>query len=134
MKWIKNLKLVIAIMMIIILTACISVYATYQYLARDVSYTKLDGTEISVQEALNELYGKQYKVECIDYRTENLINPHSLLQLEKTIEKDGTLIVDMAGVEGNNTLSAKWEHYLKVMSIPSICISFFWVDIIIINF
>lgn len=101
-------------MISIVLTACISVYATYQYFAKDVSYTKLDGTEISVQEALNELYGKQYKVECIGYRTDNLINPQSSLKLEKTIEHDGTLIVDMAGVEGNNTLSNKWEHYVKV--------------------
>ncbi len=101
-------------MISIVLTACISVYATYYYFAKDVSYIKLDGTEISVQEALNELYGKQYKVECLFYQTDNLVTPQSSLKFEKEMEKEGILLIDMAGVEGHNTLSDKWEHYLKV--------------------
>ena len=34
----------------------VSVYATYSYLAQDVSYKKSDGTEISVKDALDELH------------------------------------------------------------------------------
>lgn len=110
----KNMKLIICMVIIILLTTCISVYATYKYFAKDVSYTKLDGTEISVQDALNELYGKKPNIECIWASTDNLVTPHSIINNTTTIKHDGILIIDMAGVEGNGTLNNKWTHNVKV--------------------
>ncbi len=56
MKFIKkNIKIIIGFIVVAILASGITVYATYKYFATDVSYTK-DGTEISVAQALNELY------------------------------------------------------------------------------
>lgn len=60
MKFInKNLKVIIGFIVGVILASGITVYA-YSYASKDISYTKKleDGTEteISVEEALNELY------------------------------------------------------------------------------
>lgn len=54
----KMLKIIIIIIVSIVLASGISVYATYSYFAKDISYKKTDGTELSVEEALNELYNK----------------------------------------------------------------------------
>ena len=51
-----KIKMIITILIIIILVSGLSVYATYNYLAKDIGYTKGDGTTISVEKALNELY------------------------------------------------------------------------------
>lgn len=57
MKIIKNnIKLLIVIFISIIVTNGISVFATYNYFAKDVEYIKTDGIKINVEEALNELY------------------------------------------------------------------------------
>lgn len=56
MKFIKkNIKIIVGFIVGVILASGITVYATYKYFATDVSYIK-DGTEISVEDALNELY------------------------------------------------------------------------------
>lgn len=52
----KNLKFIIILIVAIIITSMVSVYAAYNYLSTDVSYTKADGTTVSVADALNELY------------------------------------------------------------------------------
>ena len=52
----KNLKFIIILIVAIIITSMVSVYAAYSYLSTDVSYTKADGTTVSVADALNELY------------------------------------------------------------------------------
>ena len=58
MKFLKNnLKAIIAFILGVILASSITVYA-YSYIASDVKYTKKDGTEISVADALNDLYHK----------------------------------------------------------------------------
>ena len=54
----KNLKFIIILIVAIIITSMISVYAAYSYLATDVSYTKPDVTGTSVKAALDELYKK----------------------------------------------------------------------------
>lgn len=54
----KNLKFIIILIVAIIITSMVSVYAAYSYLATDVSYTKPDGTGTSVKAALDELYKK----------------------------------------------------------------------------
>lgn len=57
MKFIKkHIKLIIGIIVGMILVSSLGVYAAYNYLASDVSYTKADGTKINVQDALTELY------------------------------------------------------------------------------
>lgn len=63
----KTLNIIFIICITVILASGISVYATYNYLAKDVSYVKSNGEELSVEEALNELYSKN-KGE-IDYYT-----------------------------------------------------------------
>lgn len=57
MKFIKgNLKLIIGFLIGLILASGVSVYAAYSYFAKDISYTKSDGTIISVEKAINDLY------------------------------------------------------------------------------
>lgn len=67
----KNVKIIIGGILGIILTSCISVYATYNYFATDVIYKK-SGTEISVKQALDELY--QNKKETTDTEIEITTN------------------------------------------------------------
>ena len=57
----RKYKTLITILLIILFTNCISVYATYTYFAKDISYTKKDGSTINVESALNELYLKKDK-------------------------------------------------------------------------
>lgn len=52
----KKWKLIIIIIVEMILASSLSVYATYNYLASNVSYTKTDGTKINLETALNDLY------------------------------------------------------------------------------
>ena len=54
----KNIKFIAILVIEMIIVSTVSVYAAYSYLAQDVSYTKSDGTEISVKEALDQLYAK----------------------------------------------------------------------------
>ncbi len=62
MKFIKkNIKFIVGIIIGMLLVSGVSVYATYKYFANEVSYTK-DGTEISVTDALNELYANKKDV------------------------------------------------------------------------
>ena len=53
----KNIRTIIGFITGVILASSITVYA-YSYFASDIKYTKKDGTEISVENALNELYSK----------------------------------------------------------------------------
>ena len=65
----KSKKLIIGIIIGLIVGSVVSVYAAYSYFAEDVSYASSNGTEISVQEALDQLYAKENsgsKLETID--------------------------------------------------------------------
>ena len=55
----KNVKTIIAFITGAVLIGGISTYAAYNYYASQVSYTKKDGTEVSVEKALNELYSNK---------------------------------------------------------------------------
>lgn len=57
----KNIKMIIGFIAGVILASGITVYATYTYLATDVSYER-NGTEISVANALNDLYDNKQDV------------------------------------------------------------------------
>ena len=52
----KHIKIILIFVVSMLIVSMVSVYATYSYLAQDVSYTKTDGTEVSVKDALDELY------------------------------------------------------------------------------
>ena len=52
----KHIKIILIVVVSMLIASMVSVYATYSYLAQDVSYTKTDGTEVSVKDALDELY------------------------------------------------------------------------------
>ena len=55
----NKLKIILSMVIIVVLVGGLSVYATYNYLATNVSYTKSNGETISVEDALNELYNKK---------------------------------------------------------------------------
>lgn len=55
----KNAKTIVAFITGAVLIGGITTYAAYNYYASQVSYTKKDGTEISVEDALNDLYSKK---------------------------------------------------------------------------
>lgn len=57
----KKLKIVLIIIICEIILNGVCIYATYKYFAKDIIYTKKDGAEISVEEAINELYEKNTK-------------------------------------------------------------------------
>lgn len=61
----NKIKIIIGIVVGIIIVSGISVYATVNVLASDVEYTKKDGTKVSVQEALNELYDEKKDLKII---------------------------------------------------------------------
>ena len=74
MKFLKqNIKTILVIIITATLVGGTTAFATYNYLAKDVWYTKNDGTKISVEDSLNELYnnksGKLIRkvLEIIDY-------------------------------------------------------------------
>ena len=62
----KHIKIILIFVVSTLIVSMVSVYATYSYLAQDVSYKKSDGTEISVKDALDELYKT---TEVITYET-----------------------------------------------------------------
>lgn len=58
----KKIKVIFIIIICIIIFGTICTFATYSYFSKDIFYTKKDGTEISVEEALNELYNNNQKI------------------------------------------------------------------------
>ena len=55
----KNAKTIVSFIAGAVLIGGISTYAAYNYVASQVGYTKKDGTEIDVSQALNELYASK---------------------------------------------------------------------------
>lgn len=117
-------------MIIMILTSCISIYATYNYFAKDVSYTKADGTEINVEEALNELYQSQ----CFEFdNAELLYSKNNGLSFSDNYTFDGrhqkvilflwgasrdnnvilNYTIDNGDIIYDNTLSTYFDTYTK---------------------
>lgn len=65
MKRINNkFKIILVIIVSIIIFSGISGYAVYNYFAYEVKYEKEDGTETSIEDALNELYSKKDNIIC----------------------------------------------------------------------
>lgn len=64
----NKLKIVLVIVITAILVGGISVYATYNYFAKDIIYKKMDGTQINVEDALNELYLRNKTLTLVNNR------------------------------------------------------------------
>lgn len=64
----NKIKLVLLVVLLMIITSSISVYATQLYMAKDISYTKFDGTKTNVETALDELYSNVV-TGVIEYQT-----------------------------------------------------------------
>ncbi len=54
----KKFKIILILLLNSIIVGVCSVYATYNYMAKDINYTLSNGNTISVEDALNELYKK----------------------------------------------------------------------------
>ena len=58
----SKLKSIVILLIIIVLCLSVGVYAGYTLSATEVSYTKSDGTTISVKDALDELHAKEKEI------------------------------------------------------------------------
>lgn len=88
MKILRNkcIMIIITIFLIVTFASGISIYATYKYLSKDVSYLKADGKEISVEDALNELYNiSNANIEYITFDSNGHIRTPSGTFYTKTI-------------------------------------------------
>lgn len=47
----NKIKIILILIITIIITSSITAYATYNYLAKDIKYTKADGTEINLEKS-----------------------------------------------------------------------------------
>ena len=95
----KNIKFIAIFLIGMIIGSTVSVYAAYSYLAQDVSYTKSDGTEISVKEALDQLYAKNPESKPAPTTT-NYTGYYADVNDDGTV--DGVIFVDLAkGASGN---------------------------------
>ena len=88
----KNLKFIIILIVAIIITSMVSVYAAYSYLSTDVSYTKADGTTVSVADALNELYKNKSSIEV----STKINYVGSYADVDKDGNVDGIIFADLA--------------------------------------
>lgn len=98
----KNLKWIITIIVVIILTTGISVYATEQYLASQVNYTTNKNGEVqTVADALNDLYSKT--VNETEYnKLKEKYNNMKLLYKNTTGTSDGNAVsIDIDGADYN---------------------------------
>lgn len=118
MKFIKkNIKLIIEIIVGMVLISGVSVYAAYNYLASEVSYTKADGTKLNVQEALTELYmsdnEKYPSINEIYYNVSPSVN------YTYTINETGKYLVGIMEAHRNYTPTISTtgkENFSKIMS------------------
>jgi len=93
MKFVKkNIKLIIGMILGTLLVSGISVYATYNYLATDVIYTR-DGVEKNVGEALNELYNRQKETSDKKY-TETEYQNYGKSQYDKAMTEHNYYVND----------------------------------------
>lgn len=111
----NNIKLILAIVITAVITGGVSVYATYTYLASDVEYTKTNGSKISVEAALNELYTKSKNISsevvASQQYTQSPNNP--TVNIEYTFEKSGYVIVNF-GTRSAGGSTGTTTHSIKI--------------------
>lgn len=86
----KKFKIVLIVVLIQVILTGVCVYATYKYFAKDIAYTKKDGTEISVEQALNELYQKKSNETIYKFGINNRDNGIETIEIEH--DNDNALI------------------------------------------
>ena len=110
-----NIKIILAVVIAVIITSGISVYATYQYFAKDIGYTKKDGSQVSVEAALNELYVKSKNISsevvASQQYTQSTNNPTG--NIEYTFEKKGYVIVNF-GTRSAGGSTGTTTHSIKI--------------------
>ena len=77
---------IIVYVIILGLISSASAFATYTYMANNILYRKLDGSQISVENALNELYKKNNNngiMSFINSNTNNFISTEGLATFQK---------------------------------------------------
>ena len=95
MKEQKGITLIILTITIVI-TSSITAYATYKYLAKDITYTKEDGTEIDLEKSLNELYSlynKEFKYIDRVVAAKNETSSYQSISNSKELEKGKYFII-----------------------------------------
>ena len=103
-------------MCILILSCYISVSATYNYFAKNVMYQKKEGTEISVDSALNELYSQKNETTY-----DKLVKSHikSINGAKILKDKNNDLFFYFDGIDDNieiDSLSSEinWHDGIKI--------------------
>ena len=105
----KNLKVIIIFIVSMIITSMVSVYAAYNYLATDVSYTKPDGTGTSVKAALDELY-KKATIETVSQYLDCTGN-YADINDDGTV--DGVIFIDLAKGASGTGLNETYSYDVK---------------------
>ena len=103
----KNLKVIIIFIVSMIITSMVSVYAAYNYLSTDVSYTKADGTTVSVADALNELYKSKTSIST----DANYTGCYADVNDDGTV--DGVIFIDLAKGASGTGLKETYSYDVK---------------------
>lgn len=99
-----NIKVIIGII-IGFFCSSITVYAAYQYMAKEVSYSPMDSAwkVDSVEDALNELYSRQYEQEYGIFRPLNTIST-AWVRIGASVGLEANAQI------GNNTVKNDFDH------------------------
>jgi len=92
----NKIKITVILIITIIITSSITAYATYNYLAKDIKYTKADGTETNLENSLNELYSlynKEFKYIDRVVATKNETSSYQSISNSKELEKGKYFII-----------------------------------------
>ena len=112
MKFInRNIKKIIGLIIIIVMTSGISVFAAYKYFANEVKYTN----DKSVAQALDELYANKNNTEELN-ALKNLLSKTNATEDDivngKVAYSNGNLINGKLNLEKNWTLVISYKIYL----------------------
>ena len=112
MKFInRNIKKIIILIIIIVMTSGISVFATYKYFANEVKYTN----DKSVAQALDELYANKNNTEELN-ALKSLLSKTNATEADivngKVAYSNGNLINGKLNLEKNWTLVISYKIYL----------------------
>lgn len=111
----NNIKIILAILITAVIAGGVSVYATYTYLAENVEYTKANGTKVSVEEALNELYNKNNNItsRVVACQSFAATSNNATVNIEYTFEKAGYVIVNL-GTRSTGSSKGTTKHSIKI--------------------
>lgn len=114
----KNTKLIITFILGIIVASGITAYATYNYFAKDINYTKSNGAEITVEQALNELY--EMKKDYIKPNgTKTITEKSSQIDVSSYRYADTTWLYTASEIQSGEGIF--WDKTTKVVGQDKIC-------------